>query len=212
VNCPRTVRTRGLILLLALASCLLLASCSRTPALGGTSLGMTPAPDFTLTDAANQQFSLHDYRGRVVVLTFLYTNCPDICPAIAGNLASVAHQLGSNASKFAFIAVSVDPVNDTPESVRTFTQDHDLGWLGDGWRYGLGRAAELAAVWSSYGIGAEPLPAAASSPRLAALGFSEIDHNAVLYLIDRQGRERTVLHYDVSVAQLTADLKALARN
>lgn len=188
----------------------LLSGCSSAIKLGGTPLDSTPAPDFTLTDSAGRTFSLHDYRGKAVAITFLYTHCPDICPAVAGNLSIAAHDMGSRVSGAAFIVVSVDPQHDTPASVDQFTSEHDLGWLGLGWRYGLGDQAQLAQVWNDYGIGVAPLTAAQSSPQLVAAGYLEVTHEAVLYLIDKRGRERAVLEYDATAQQIAKDLKALA--
>ena len=202
---------RAAVILALLQACvLLLGGCSAAIRLGGTPLDSSAAPDFTLTDSAGNAFSLHDYLGKAVVLTFLYTHCPDICPALAGNLAVAAHELGPQVAKTAFLAVSVDPQNDSPASVDQFTSDHDLLWLGKDWRYGLGNAGQLAKVWREYGIGASPQAAADSAPQLTAAGYNEITHNAVLYLIDKRGRERAVLDYGASARQIAGDLKALA--
>lgn len=194
-----------------LAAALLLAiACSGDGKLPGADLGRTPAPDFTLRAEDGSAVRLSDYRGRTVLLTFLYTRCPDICPAIAGKLADTARRLGSSAGKVQFLAVSVDPEGDTPASVAQFTADHGLTALGPRWLYGLGSRAELAAVWHDYGIGAEPQPAALSALRPDPAAPPIIDHNAVLYLIDSAGRERTLLHPDITSQDLAGALKRLA--
>jgi protein SCO1/2 len=179
------------------------------PRLTGTGLGNTAAPDFTLQDAAGNSFSLQDFRGKTVVLTFLYANCPDICPAIAGKLHDAAQQLRGTASRVEFIAVSVDPEGDTPQSVSRFTSDHGLDALGGRWRYGIGFRDQLAAVWHAYGIGAEPQPAALSALRPDPSRPAVIDHNAVLYLIDPQGWERVLLEADVTTDALVHDVKQI---
>jgi len=178
--------------------------------LTGTPLGETAAPDFTLHDAGGAPFSLQQFRGRAVVLTFLYTSCPDVCPAIAARLHDAAGKLGSAAAKVVFVAVSVDPEGDTPQSVAQFTHEHGLDALGERWRYGLGSRDDLAAVWHAYGIGAEPQPAALAALRPDPSRPPVIDHNAVLYLIDRRGRERVLLEPDVTTDALVHDLKQIA--
>ncbi|MHB8577097.1 MAG: SCO family protein [Dehalococcoidia bacterium] len=199
---------RGAALAWLTAAVLVAAGCSSGARLVGTDLSRTPAPDFSLHDAAGAPFSLRETRGKAVWLMFLYTHCPDICPAIAGKVAVVAKQLGPDAAKVEFVAVSVDPLGDTPDSVRTFTADHGLDALGSRWRYLLGTSDELAAVWHDYGIGAEPRPAA-----IAALPGGDapaVDHNTEMYMIDRQGRERVLVHADDSTDTLTANLRRLA--
>lgn len=189
---------------------LMLVACSGGKKLVGTNLGATAAPDFTLQDAAGAPFALRDFRGHAVLLTFLYTHCPDVCPAIAGKLAAADAQLGPARNRVTFIAVSVDPSGDTPQSVAQFTDEHGLTPLGPRWRYGLGDPAQLAAVWHDYGIGAEPEPAALAALHPGTPGPEVIDHDAAMYLIDRRGRERVLLRPDVSTDDLVRDLKALA--
>ncbi len=199
---------------MALAACgatlaLLLSACTGGKKLTGTDLGKTPAPDFTLTDASGAQFSLKEMRGQAVLLTFLYTNCPDVCPAIAGKLAEADARLGNSRAHVSFVAVSVDPAGDTPASVERFTSEHALASLGGRWRYGIGTQDSLSAVWQSYYVGARPRPMGATLPGEEAQPVA-VDHEAVMYLIDRQGRERSLIRPDISIQDLVNDLKALA--
>ncbi len=195
--------------IMAACGAALLTSCTSGIKLTGTDLGKTPAPDFTLSDTSGGQFSLKDMRGQAVLLTFLYTNCPDVCPAIAGKLAEADARLGNSRQRVSFVAVSVDPAGDTPESVRQFTSDHGLAALGARWRYGIGNQDALSAVWQSYYIGARPRPVGATLPGAAAQPIA-VDHEAVMYLIDREGRERSLIRPDISIQDLVNDLKVLA--
>ncbi len=202
---------RRALFLTALAVALAVgAACASGAKLSGTPLHETAAPDFTLHTADGQPFRLSDLRGKTVVLTFLYTHCPDVCPAIAGRLAQANQRLGKRADRVAFVSVSVDPEGDTPASVADFTQEHGLAALGERWRYAIGTRLELAPVWQAYGIGASPQPAALSALRPDPNGPPIIDHNSVLYLIDARGRERTLLDQDVTVDILVSDLRQIA--
>ena len=94
-----------------------------------------------------------------------------------------------------YVAVSVDPEGDTPAQVRAFSDAHDLG---AGWHYLVGPRGQLQAVWASYGVGSFPDP--------SGLGVA---HNDAIFVIDRKGRERELIHSDVRLADLVADLRAL---
>ncbi len=137
--------------------------------------------------------TLSALRGQVVVLTFLYTNCPDVCPLTAEKLRAARDALGDQATGVAFVAVSVDPARDTPQATRRFVEQHRLlGTL----RFLIGDAASLRAVWTKYFIGAQ-----AQSDL--------VSHNDAIYLIDRQGRERALVHSDIEPATLARDLRTL---
>src|SRR2546426_5009810 len=96
------------------------------PVLQGTALGGTPAPDFRLTDQFGKPISLSQFKGKPVVLTFLYTHCPDVCPLTAEKLHTVMQSLSSDASRVAVLAVSIDPKGDTTESVLNFSKVHKM--------------------------------------------------------------------------------------
>lgn len=177
-----------------LAAALVLAACG-APQLAGTDLGRQPSPDFTLTDASDgTAVSLSSLRGKVVVLSFLYTNCPDTCPLTAAKFRTVRDALGERAKSVAFVAVSLDPARDTPEAARQFVAARGLA--GD-LRYLIGDRAALAQVWSRYGIFVDP------QGRIVA-------HTDAIYLIDKQGRQRSLLHSDFDVQLLARDLRTLA--
>src|SRR5437016_1262618 len=104
---------RGVLVLAALATVALLLAVvaglmlwriqSAEPA--GTDLGRTPAPPFSLVDQDGQQVSLAQFRGQPVVLTFLYTHCPDECPLIADQIRVATTQLGADSGKVGVLAV-----------------------------------------------------------------------------------------------------------
>jgi len=163
----------------------------------GTELDARPAPDFTLTDAlTTQSLALSSLRGSVVALAFLYTHCPDTCPLTAEHFREAQKALGPDAGHVHFVAVSVDPDNDTPESVRAFTTDHRLS---TNWHYLVGERSRLEIVWALYGVGA------------FTNGTIFVSHNDAIYLIDAQGRDRVLVHATTAQDDLTNDLRLLAR-
>jgi protein SCO1/2 len=153
------------------------------------------APDFTLTDALNgNAVTLSTLRGRVVALSFLYTRCPDTCPLTAAKFRAAQKSIGTDT--VSFVAVSVDPDGDTPAAVRAFSEKHDLS---AGWRYLIGTRSQLQAVWALYGVGA-----------FGRSMDSAVDHNDAIFVIDRQGRERELVHSDIAVGDLVKDLRAVS--
>jgi protein SCO1/2 len=175
---------------------LLLSACA-PPKLAGTELGATDAPDFTLTDGVSgRAVTLSALRGQVVALTFLYTNCPDVCPLTATRFQAAQTELQSDASRVTFIAVSVDPDRDTPKAVQEFSTAHGLA---SNWYYLVGARAQLSPVWAAYGIGVQA-------------GSTTVTHNDAVYLIDARGRERVLLHSEDLATDLANDLRALLRS
>ncbi len=179
------------ILVIALVAC-----TPSAPRLSGTELSGDLAPDFTLTDGVSgDTVTLSSLRGNVVALAFLYTHCPDVCPLTAAQFRAAQGQLGTDAARVRFIAVSVDPEGDTPSAVKAFSLAHDLR---DNWRYLIGPRAALQPVWGAYGVGA-----------FAAPTGSSVDHNDAIYLIDASGREREIVHSDIALKDLVADIRAV---
>jgi protein SCO1/2 len=125
--------------------------------------------DFTLDDQDGRRVALADLRGRVVVLTFLYTTCRDTCPLTAQQIENAMDRLGHDVP---VLAVSVDPAHDTPALARRFlVRQHLAGRM----RFLLGSRGQLAPIWKAYGI----------QPQ--GKGF---EHSAYTLLLDRTGRQR----------------------
>jgi protein SCO1 len=174
---------------------LMLAACAPTR-LAGTELGATDAPDFTLSDGVSgRAVTLSAHRGQIVALTFLYTACPDVCPLTASRFRAAQTELQADANRVTFIAVSVDPDRDTPKAVQDFSAAHGLT---ANWYYLVGGRAQLSPVWAAYAIGVQA-------------GTTTVTHNDAVYLIDRNGRERVLLHSEDLAADLVNDLRALLR-
>ena len=162
--------------------------------LQGTDLGGVPAPAFRLTDQFGKPVSLAQFRGKPVVLTFLYTHCPDVCPLIAEQLHSVMLDLGQDAQRVGVLAISVEPMRDTVAAALAFSKVHHMT---NYWHFLVGTQAQLAPVWTAYAIGAQQVTTTISM------------HTTALYVIDKQGRERTLLDQTFTPAQLTGILRGL---
>ena len=146
------------------------------------------APDFALRDQAGRLVRLSKLRGRFVVVSFLYTHCPDVCPVIADNLnRALARNRG-----LTVLAVSVDPKGDTPGSVRRFVRAHRLR---PGFRYLTGTRAQLQPIWNAY--------------HLAVMPGTTVAHSAFELLVDRRGDERLLYDSQVKGGDVARDLRAL---
>jgi protein SCO1/2 len=185
---------------------LIVAACGRPEPLAGTDLGALPAPDFTLTDQDGRTVQLAALRGRPVALTFLFTQCPDVCPLTAQKLRQVADRLGPDAGRVALVAVSTDPANDDAAAAQAFTAAHGLAGR---WHYLVGSQAELAPVWAAYHL--YVANAASDNPAEQAVvrQTGRAVHTDALYVIDRQGRQRTLLRSDFEPDALASTLKRL---
>lgn len=168
---------------------------SSSSGLQGTDLGDTLAPGFSLTDQYGHQIALSQFKGKPVVLTFLYTHCPDQCPLTAEKLHSTMLLLGNNAQNVGVIAVSTDPARDTTAAALNFSKTHNMQ---DYWHYLVGTRSSLAPIWKSYGVYAQADP-----------NQQTVQHSLGLYLIDKQGHERVFIGNDFTPTQLASDLKVL---
>ena len=133
--------------------------------------------------------SMADYRGRTVVMTFVYSTCEDTCPAQVQSIRGALDKLGRDVP---VLAVSVDPRNDTRERARQFLlEQHVTGRV----RFVLGSEAQLAPVWKGYGIAPQR---------------GKLDHSAYVVLVDGSGRQRIGFpHSQLTPDGLAADLKRL---
>jgi protein SCO1/2 len=110
-----------------------------------------PAPAFSLTAQDERRRSLGDLRGKVVVLTFIYTTCTDTCPLLTAKMAGLQPRLGADfAQRVVFVSVTVDPERDTPAVLKGYGAAH--GARFDGWAFLTGTPAEIREVAKRYGI------------------------------------------------------------
>ena len=168
---------------------------SAASSLQGTDLGNTPASDFRLTDQFGKSVALSQFKGKPVVLTFLYTNCPDQCPLTAEKLHATVQDLGKDAQNIGIIAVSTDPARDNTAAALKFSQEHNMQ---DYWHYLVGPRTELSPIWSDYHIYAQPQQ-------------QTVNHSLGLFLIDKQGHQRIFLDNSFEPTVLANDLQILLK-
>lgn len=191
----RVVRRRASLIaaaatttILALAGIALVATLSegasgrtRLPAtrFDGATLpaGVRAAP-FSLRDQNGQRTTLAQYRGQVVILSFMYSHCHDTCPLMATEIRGALAELGRRARRVPVLAISVDPAHDTPASARKFISREGLSGR---MRFLLGSQRQLAPVWKGYAI----QPESTAHGRRYAGG-----HSSFVFLIDRRGYEQ----------------------
>jgi protein SCO1 len=156
------------------------------------------APPLALHNYLGQPVNIDSYRGKAVLVTFLYTNCPDICPLITSNLRVMLNELGRvRDSKVQVIAVSVDPRGDTPKAVAAFLARH--GMTGR-MQYLIGSRKELAHVWQAWGVGSER---DAEQPQF-------INHTGLVYGVTASGKRLTVYASSFQPAEIAHDVPELA--
>ena len=114
----------------------------------GYQLSRGPVDDFTLTNQDNEQMNLTDFRGDVIVVAFIFTKCPDVCPIITQLLRSVDDGLNEDYQEHvSIISISVDPDYDTPEVLKEYTELH-----GAEWPHLTGDIEDMEEIWSSFGL------------------------------------------------------------
>ncbi len=166
-----------------------------SPYRGMTVVGSTKAPNFALHDQSGNLVRMSARGGRVTLVTFLYTHCPDVCPLIAEHLNTALRRLGSERTGTRVLAVSVDPKGDTPAAVRQFVAVHRL--LPQ-FHYLTGSPAQLRKVWAAYNVAADPQH-----------GTTAVGHSAFVLLVDRQGVERLVYDSYVKAGDIVHDIEAM---
>ncbi|HJS92622.1 MAG TPA: SCO family protein [Solirubrobacteraceae bacterium] len=155
--------------------------------------GKRRAPPFALRDQRGARVSLSGERGRVVMLTFMYSRCRQVCPIEGRLLAAVERRLGRS-TRALLLVVSVDPGGDTVSSIHRFIRH--AGLTGARWRWLVGGSRQLAPIWRAY--------------RIDVQAGRDIGHSSALYLIDRHGYERAGYAVPFLPNLVAADVRTLA--
>lgn len=186
-----------------------LLACSTTLALAGATAALAAkappfvgpriahpsvTPDFALRDQSGKLVRLSALRGKVVVLTFLYTHCPDLCPLTAVHLQAAVDRLGARRTGVSVLAVSVDPEGDTAAAVRRFVRVHRLGAQ---FHYLTASRRALTPIWRAYNVTS------------VKVGGADPDHTLYVLLLDRSGKSRVLFDAQALPAAIAHDLRLL---
>jgi protein SCO1/2 len=158
-----------------------------------------PAPEFALTRTDGTSFQLSEMRGRIVLLFFGYTSCPDVCPTTLAELNQAIGQLGKDADKVQVVFVTVDPERDTPERVQEYVNHFNSNFIGLS-----GAEEELTKIWNDYGVYREIVEGT------SALGYL-VNHTARVTLIDADGSLRISFSFEMPVDDIVHDLKLILK-
>lgn len=156
----------------------------------------SPAPPIILRNYLGQQVDTASYRGKALLVTFIYTHCPDTCPLIVANLHNALRLLGRRTSEVQIVGVSTDPRGDTRQAVAAFLARHEMtGRM----QYLTGSRAALVPVWRAWGI-------STSRPT----SQDRVNHSALVYGITGSGKVTVVYPSNFTPADIAHDVPLLA--
>ncbi len=190
---------RARIALIVLAC--VLAACGQPAApkfqltdVTGASFGKT----FALTDHTGKPRTLDDFKGKVVVVFFGFTQCPDVCPTTLGEMAKVVKELGADGGKVQVLFVSVDPERDTRELLKQYVTAFHPSFIGL-----VGDAEATARTAKEFKVYVQKQPTKGG-------GYS-VDHSAGTFILDQQGRLRLFAQYGAGANVLLGDIRQLLK-
>lgn len=188
-------------LALTLSAGLLTACSPEKPQFRSIDLtGADYAQGFSLLDHNGQRRTLADFAGKIVVVFFGYTQCPDVCPATMTELAQVKQLLGPDGGRLQAIFITVDPERDTPELLKGYMGNFDPGFVA--LRPTLAELPEVAKAFKIYYKKVD-----GKTP-----GSYGMDHSAGSYIFDSKGRVRLYSRYGAGVQALASDIRLLLKN
>jgi protein SCO1/2 len=159
--------------------------------------GAEYARSFSLTDQFGQRRTLADFKGKVTVVFFGFTHCPDVCPTTMAELAQVKAAMGADGAKVQGVFITVDPERDTTEILKAYMSGFDPSFIAL-----RGSPDETAAVAKEFKAFYARVPGKAE-------GSYNVDHTAGSYIFDTQGRVRLFMRYGDGAEALKSNLKAL---
>jgi protein SCO1 len=151
----------------------------------------------SLTDQNGVARTLADFKGKVTVVFFGYTQCPDVCPTTMAELAQVKKTLGADGDRVQGVFVTVDPDRDTPQVLKAYMASFDPTFIAL-----RGTAEQTTAAAKEFKVFFAKVPGTTE-------GSYTVDHTAGSYILDAEGKIRLFVRYGSGAPALTADLKAL---
>jgi protein SCO1 len=191
----------GILSLLVVGTVALTLVFSRPASFRGTSYGepYPKAAEIELTKSNGETFRLSEQKGKIVLLFFGYTSCPDVCPTTLAELNQVMAKLGDKTEQVQVVFVSVDPERDTPEKIQEYVAHFNEDFIGLS-----GNPDELQIIWDNYGVFRERVESE------SAFGYI-INHTARTYLIDQNGNLRLSYGFQTPVEDMVKDLEILLK-
>jgi protein SCO1/2 len=193
---------RGIVL--AAIALGLLAGCDRLPGGAGKPsfkavdiTGAQYAQELALPDADGRMRTLADFKGKVTLVFFGFTQCPDVCPTTLAELAAVKRELGKDGERLQGVFVSVDPQRDTPEILKAYMASFDPAFIAL-----RGTPEQTQAVAKNFKVFYAQVPGKTE-------GSYTVDHTAGTYVFDAQGKVRLFVRYGSGAEALAHDLKLL---
>ncbi|RCK74377.1 MAG: Cytochrome oxidase biogenesis protein Sco1/SenC/PrrC, putative copper metallochaperone [Anaerolineae bacterium] len=158
-----------------------------------------PMADFRLVDQHGAEFRLSDLKGKLVLVFFGYTYCPDVCPITLAEFKQVKENLAQQADKVQFVFITVDPQRDSPEVLAKHLQNFDPQFIGL-----TGAEEDLAKVWKQFGAYREIRQVEGSQNYL-------VDHTARIYVLDAEQNLILTYPYDIGARILLEDIRHLLK-
>jgi protein SCO1 len=164
----------------------------------GTDISTADFPGtLSLTDHTGKLRTLADYQGKVIVLFFGYTHCPDVCPTTMSDLHNVMKQLGDKADQVQVLFVTVDPERDTQEVLSKFVPSFDKRFVGL-----RGDAEQTKETLKNYKIFMSKVEGKSANDY-------SIDHSAGMYVFDKKGKIRVYFGYGQKINEMVSDIQKL---
>jgi protein SCO1/2 len=192
-------------LVASFAACVLtlsLAACDKLPgkqaSFQNTDVtGLDYAKGFSLTDHTGKPRTLADYKGKVVIVFFGYTQCPDVCPTTMAEMAGVMQKLGAQADQVQVLFITLDPERDTQQLLASYVPAFDKRFVGL-----YGTPEQTAKTAKEFKVFYSKVPG--SSP-----GSYTIDHTAGSYVFDKEGRLRLFIRHGGGADPIVHDVRQL---
>jgi protein SCO1/2 len=194
---PKTVLSRWFVAFVGAVWAFTLTACSPPTFKAVDITGAAYAQNFSLNAAGGGRRTLADFRGKVVVVFFGFTQCPDVCPTTLSDLAEVRKRLGADGERLQVVFITIDPERDTAALLSEYVPGFDPSFIGL-----YGTAEETAMTAKEFKVFYQKVPGK------TATSYT-MDHTAGAYVFDKDGRVRLFIRHGASVDEITADLRQL---
>jgi protein SCO1/2 len=199
-GCRRRVKPdsiMNLVRLLSLVCTATLTACAAPQLRGGVFEPPQIAPEIALTTQNGKAYALSQQRGRVVLLFFGYTNCPDVCPTTLADAAAAVRKLGARGGELQVVFITVDPERDTAVTLQRYLALFNRDFVGL-----TGSVLDVQRATNAFQV-------VATRRKLSSASGYAIDHSAFTYLVDKRGMLRELLTFGAPVDDIVNDIRIL---